>query len=61
VSADFPFGIFKLFFYEIYDSGVGIKAYINNESLSHSINTINKSLKIPKGYSETREFDEPPW
>ena len=48
-DSDFPFGIFKLFFYEIYDSGVGIKAYINNESLSHSINTINKCLKIPKG------------
>ena len=43
---DYHFGIFKLFFYEMYDSVVGIKGYINNKSLSHSINTINKSLKI---------------
>ena len=45
-DSDFPFGIFKLFFYEMYDSVVDIKPYINNKSLSHSINTINKRLKI---------------
>ena len=33
---DYHFGIFKLFFYEMYDSVVGIKGYINNKSLSHS-------------------------
>ena len=42
-DSDFPFGIFKYLFSEMYDSAVGIKGYINNKSLSHSINTINKS------------------
>jgi hypothetical protein len=30
-------------FNEMYDGDVGIKGYIYNKSLSHSINTINKS------------------
>jgi hypothetical protein len=32
-DSDFPFGIFKYFFYEMYDSAVGIKGHINNKSL----------------------------
>jgi hypothetical protein len=36
-DSDFPFGIFKLFFYEMYDSVVDIKPYINNKSLNEKM------------------------